>query len=102
MSSHQYMMSFTVKGSPSDHLTPSRKWNVHLVVSSLCSQLSARPGPISRPSLSQRSIECPYMLSWTIVPIPSPPQLLVNCSVPPYLPALSQACGGTYGVLGTR
>src|SRR3954447_13916560 len=102
MSFHQYMMSSTVQGWPSDHLSPSRKCSVHLVVSGVDSQLSTRPGPISSPSLSQRSGEWPYMLSWTIWLMPSPPQLLVHCMVPPYLPVLSQACGGTYGCLGRR
>src|SRR5262245_53376773 len=101
MSFHQYMTSAVVNGLPSDHLMPSRMWNVHLLVSSLCSQLSAQPGPISRPSLSQRSGEWPYWLSSMMCWTPHS-QFAVVWMTPPYLPVVSQGCGGTYGFLGRR
>src|SRR5919199_426635 len=69
ISSHQKRISSTVQGWPSDHLSPLRKWKVHWLVSALDSQLSARPGPISCPSRSQRNGEWPYILSATKVPM---------------------------------
>src|SRR5215207_1636679 len=94
MSSHQYIMSLVVNGSPSDHFTPSRKCSVHLLASGLDSQLSTRPGPISRPSLSQRNIEWPYWLS-SIICLTPHSQFAVVWMTPPYFPAVSQGSGGT-------
>ena len=45
--------SCAVNGVPSDHVTPSLTLNVHVSPSSLCSQLSARPGAVAIPSRSQ-------------------------------------------------
>ncbi len=59
MSFHQYMMSAVVHGLPSDHFRPLRKWNVMTVASALTSHFSASPGPMSRPSFSQRRKEYP-------------------------------------------
>src|SRR5262245_54543103 len=99
-SSHQYMMSAVLHGSPSDHFRPLRKWNVHSLASAFDSQLSARPGPMSLPSLRYRRIEWPYMF-WLRAYCGSL-AVCVMLSVPPYLPVVSHLCGTTYGLSGSR
>ncbi len=99
MSSHQYMTSSVVHGSPSDHFSPLRKWKVNSFWSALTSHFSARPGPMSSPSLRKRVGDGPYMYS-------NMHQLsddeMVMCTSPPYLPLVTQLCGTTYGFSGSR
>jgi len=88
-----------VHGCPSDHRRPSRKCSVHSDWSALASQLSAKPGPTSTASFSQRRGEWPYMYSFmTALAVLS----MSSRKVPPYFPRSSQLCGTTYGRAGRR